>query len=244
MKDGLASAGISGAARNNSSALRGVPPGIIYHSVSNLRILQDPDVLGLVRSRPSVSSWPTDVPPPGLFILMFDDSQAVRQWAKSYVTTCSEVPMAVDHFVTGHEVALRTIFSIIAKTPNQQNSSILHIPSMQGETFPVTSFSLTSDPNEIWVGFCQVLRQIPTEAFLRSYGGADCRRVITGHLHDTGPRMYIKRPRMQSEANLFSFIRVCTYTKVHALSPQAVERQSLEWRDTRVPTGRIRCHQG
>lgn len=203
VKDGLASAGSSGAARNDS-ALRGVPPGIIYHIVSNLRILRDPDILALARSRPPVSSWPTDVPPPGLFILIFDESQAVRHWAKSFVMACSEIPMAEDHFVTGHEVALRTIFTLIAKTANQHNPIVLHIPSMEGETLPVGSFSLTSDPNEIWVGFGQILRQIPIGTILRSYGGADCRRVVTGHLHDTGPRMYIWFRCMQSAADCVS----------------------------------------
>lgn len=201
MKNGLASARISGASQNDSSALRSVPPAIIYHAVSNLRIFRDPDVLASVRSQPSVASWPTDVPPAGLFILMFDESQDVRQWAKSFVTTCSEIPMAEDHFITGHEVALRTIFNLIANTTNQRNPVVLHVPSMQGETFPVDSFSLTPDPNAIWVGFCQLLRQIPTETILRSYGGANCRRVVTGHLHDVGPRMYINFPCTQFAAN-------------------------------------------
>ncbi|KAG6376985.1 putative senataxin [Boletus reticuloceps] len=188
VKGGLASAGVSVAARNDSSALRAVPPGIIYHSVSNIRVLRDPDILRVMRSRPTVSSWPTDVPPPGLIILMFDESQAVRQWAKAFVAACSEIPMAEDHFVTGHEVALQTIFNLIAKTANQHDPAGLHAPLMEGETFPVGSFSFTSDPNEIWAGFCQVLRHIPPTTILRSYGGTDCRRVVTSHLHDTGPQ--------------------------------------------------------
>lgn len=202
MKDGLASAGISGSSRNDPSALRSVPPGIIYHAVSNLRIFRDPDVLAIVRSRPSVSRWPTDVPPPGLFILMFDESQDVRQWSKSFVTACSEIPMAEDHFVIGHEVALRTIFSLIAKITDQNHPVAPHITSMEEENFTIgSSFSSTLDPNEIWVGFCQVLRQIPTKVILRSYGGVDCRRVVTGHLHGVGSRMYIKLPCKQSTAD-------------------------------------------
>ncbi|KAF8443044.1 SEN1 N terminal-domain-containing protein [Boletus edulis BED1] len=188
VKGGLASAGVSVAARNDSSALRAVPPGIIYHSVSNIRVLRDPDILGVIRSRPMVSSWPTDVPPPGLIILMFDESQAVRQWAKAFIAACSEIPMAEDHFVTGHEVALQTILNLIAKTANQHDPAGLHAPLLEGETFPVGSFSFTSDSNEIWAGFCQVLRHIPPKTILRSYGGTDCRRVVTSHLHDTGPQ--------------------------------------------------------
>jgi len=237
VKDGLASAGII----TDSSALRGVPPGIIYHTVSNLRILRDPDVLALIRSRPSVSSWPTDVPPPGLFILMFDESQAVQLWVKSFVTACSEIPMAADHFVTGHELALRTIFLLIA---SQHNPVELHTPSTEEETILLGSFSLTSDPKEIWVGFCQVLRQIPTKAMLGSYGGADCRRIVTSHLHDTGPRTYVNSPYRSSRLIGFSFIRVCPYSKVHAHSPQAPEYWTLEWRGSRVSAGRVRCHQG
>ena len=190
VKDGLASAGIV-TARNDSSTLRNASPGLLYHAVSNLRIIQDPDVLELVRSRPSVSNWPTDVPPPGLFVLIFDEAQHVRQWSRSFMRSCSEVPMAEHHFVPGHEVALRSILSLIAKTANR-SPVVSHFPSVEGETFPIGSaFSSTSDPDEIWFGFCQVLRQIPTNVVLRKYGGADCRSIVTGHLHDTGPRMYM-----------------------------------------------------
>lgn len=217
VKDGLASAGISGNSRNNLSAFRTVQPGVIYHAVSNLHVLRDPDILALIRSRPSVASWPTDVPPPGLFILMFDESQDVRQWSRSFATACSEIPMAECHFVTGHELALRTVFSLIAKTTNQHNLVALHTPLVEADIG--FSFPSTLDPSEIWVGFCQVLRQIPTEVILRLYDGVNCRRVVTGHLHHVGPRMHIELPCKQSASDWFSFIRVRADTKVHAFSP-------------------------
>ena len=149
---------------------------------------------------------------------MFDESQNVRQWSKSFVTACSETPMTGDHFITGHEVALRTIFNLIARTTNQDDPVTFHTPSVEGQTFLVgSSFFSTSDPNEVWVGFCQVLRQIPTEVMLRAYGGIDCRRVVTGHLHDVGSRMRITLVCKQNAADRFSSIRVCAYTKMHAL---------------------------
>ncbi|KAF9242609.1 SEN1 N terminal-domain-containing protein [Melanogaster broomeanus] len=190
VKESLALAGIKNATQNNASALRNLPPATLYHAVSNLRILQDPNVLALVRSRPSIPSWPTDVPPPGLLVLMFDASQDVRQWAKSFVTGCSEVPVAEGHFVAGHEQALQIIFGLLAKTAGQRDSvniSMLTIHSMEELSFPAGSLSFTSDPLELWIGFCQILRHIPTETLLRRYGGVDCRRVVTGHLHDVGP---------------------------------------------------------
>ncbi|KAF8843323.1 hypothetical protein BDN67DRAFT_945625 [Paxillus ammoniavirescens] len=189
VKDGLLLAGIKGAIQNNASALRNVPPATLYHAVSNLRILRDHDILGLIRSRPSVSSWPTDVSPPGLLVLMFDESQEVRQWAKSIVTACSEVPMAEGRFVTGHEQALQVIFGQLAKTAGRHdpaNTSLLTLLSLEEGSCPVGSFSFTSDPQELWIGFCQVLRHIPTYAMTRRYGGPDFRRLVTGHLHDVG----------------------------------------------------------
>ncbi|KIJ64432.1 hypothetical protein HYDPIDRAFT_187805 [Hydnomerulius pinastri MD-312] len=191
VKEVLARAGIQNGSQSNASALRNVPPAILYHAVSNLRVLRDSDVLCLLRSRPSVSSWPSDVPPPGLLVLMFDENQDVRQWAKSLVSGCSEVPMAECHFVAGHEQALRIIYSLLAKTAVQRDpfsTSMLTIPSVDGVATLAENFSFTSDPEELWIGFCQVLRQIPTETMLKSYGGADCRRVVTGHLHDVGPQ--------------------------------------------------------
>ncbi|KAF9220939.1 hypothetical protein BS17DRAFT_786249 [Gyrodon lividus] len=191
VNDGLLLSGTKGVTRNNASILRNVSPAILYHAVSNLRILQDPNILGLIRSRPSISSWPTDVPPPGLLVLMFDESQDVRQWTRSFVTACSEVPIEGGHFVAGHERALRIIFGLLAKTTGQYgpaNTSMSTILSVEDRRFPVGSFSFTSDPQELWIGFCQVLRHIPTDTVLRQYGEADCRRVVTGHLHDVGPQ--------------------------------------------------------
>ncbi|KIK99636.1 hypothetical protein PAXRUDRAFT_822556 [Paxillus rubicundulus Ve08.2h10] len=189
VKDRLLFTGIKGAIQNNASALRTVPPAILYHAVSNLRILRDPNILGLIRSRPSTSSWPTDVPPPGLLVLMFDESQEVRQWAKSIVTSCSEVPIVEGHFVTGHEQALQAIFGQLAKTVGRHdpaNTSLLTLLSLEEGSFPAGSFSFTSDPQELWIGFCQVLRHIPTYAMMRRHGGPDFRRLVTGHLYDVG----------------------------------------------------------
>ncbi|KAH7885389.1 SEN1 N terminal-domain-containing protein [Phlebopus sp. FC_14] len=191
VKDALARAGIKTSILSDPNTLRNVSPAVPYHAVSNIRILRDGSVLRLIRSRPVTSDWPTDVPPPGLLILMFDESRDVRQWARSFVSGCSEVPMAENHFVTGHDLAIRAISSVIAKTTSRENwtnTSVLTVPLVEAESSLADSFSFTSDPREIWQGLYQVLRLIPSEILSKSSGGTDYRRLVTGHLHDSGPQ--------------------------------------------------------
>ncbi|KAI6122505.1 SEN1 N terminal-domain-containing protein [Pisolithus croceorrhizus] len=157
---------------------------VLYHMVSNLRILRDPTVMSVIRSRPSTSSWPKDVPPPGLLILLFDESREVRQWARS-------VPMPEARFATGHEVALQAIFSLLTKARGEASSSrstALPAPTVESAPEVLRSIAVVSDPRELWIGYSQVLRLLPNQVLLKAYGGVDCRRMVIGHLHDVGPQ--------------------------------------------------------
>ncbi|KAI6044781.1 SEN1 N terminal-domain-containing protein [Pisolithus marmoratus] len=190
VKDALTKAGINSAPAG-ADALRKLPPAVLYHMVSNLRILRDPTVMNVIRCRPSTSSWPKDVPPPGFLILLFDESKEVRQWARSFISSCTEVPMPEARFVTGHEITLHAIFNLLTRAKGEASSSrstALTVPTVESAPEVLRSVMVTSDPRELWIGYSQVLRLLPNEVLLKTYNGVDCRRMVIGHLHDVGPQ--------------------------------------------------------
>ena len=151
---------------------------VLYHMVSNMRVFRDPQILSLVRACPSISGWPSDPPPPGLFVLLMDESPDVRQWAKAQVIKSTQVPMLESQFVAGHELALQAVISAVSL-------------SRKGEVVVTDSTSpyfFSSDPTQLWSGFSQILRHVPTEVLAKPSQGMDCKRIVMGHLHDVGPR--------------------------------------------------------
>ncbi|KAG2155818.1 SEN1 N terminal-domain-containing protein [Suillus bovinus] len=157
-------------------ACRTPPQPLLYHIVSNMRVFRDPRVLPLIRACPPISTWPLDPPPPGLFVLVMDESSAVRHWAKAQITKSTQVPMLEHQFVAGHELALQAVTRALTL-------------SREGEvttTDSIISNSFSSDSSELWAGFSQILRHIPTEVLAKSSGGIGYRRIVTGHLHDIG----------------------------------------------------------
>ncbi|KAL4081054.1 SEN1 N terminal-domain-containing protein [Scleroderma citrinum] len=179
VKDALSRAGV-----------RGVPPAVVYHILSNIRILRDPTILSLIRSRPSLSTWPNDVPPPGLLVLRFDESQEVRQWARTLISSCTEIPVAEEHFVAGHELALQTVFCLLSDTRREvtHDLSMLPVPTVESTSELLKAITFTSDLRELWIGYSQVLRIVPDQVLLKSYSSVNCRKVVVGHLHDVGPQ--------------------------------------------------------
>ncbi|OAX44312.1 hypothetical protein K503DRAFT_861544 [Rhizopogon vinicolor AM-OR11-026] len=153
-----------------------VPQPLLYHMVSNMSVFRDPRVLSLIRTCPPISDWPPDPPPPGLFVLVVDESPDVRQWAKGQIVKSTQVPMLEHQFVAGHELALQVVIS--ALTSSREGTATL--------TDSSSLYSLSSDPTEVWSGFSQILRHIPMEVLAKSSEGINCRRVVTGHLHDVG----------------------------------------------------------
>lgn len=160
-----------------------VPQPVLYHMVSNMRVFRDPRVLSLIRACPPISDWPLDSPPPGLFVLVMDESPDVRQWAKAQMIKSNQVPMLEHQFVTGHELALQAVIS--ALTLSCEGKATLT------ESALPYSYSFSSDSTELWHGFSQILRHVPTEALAKSFDGMDCRRIVIGHLHDVGRREFI-----------------------------------------------------
>ncbi|KAG2359476.1 SEN1 N terminal-domain-containing protein [Suillus spraguei] len=152
-----------------------VPQPVLYHIVSNMRVFRDPRVLSFIRGCPPISAWPLDSPPPGLFVLVMDESPAVRQWAKAQIIKSTQVPMLEHQFVTGHELALQAVIDALMLSRDGEGTTDSAIPQ-----------SFSSDASELWAGFSQILRHLPTEILAKSSKGFGYRRIVTGHLHDIG----------------------------------------------------------
>lgn len=159
-----------------------VPQPVSYHIVSNMRVFRDPRVLPLIRACPPTSTWPLDPPPPGLFVLLMDESSAVRQWAKAQIIKSTQVPMLEHQFVSGHESALQAVISALSLSREGEGTTT---------TYSTILNSSSSDSSELWAGFSQFLRYLPTEVLAKSSEGIGCRRIVTGHLHDIGRREFI-----------------------------------------------------
>ncbi|KAG1742367.1 SEN1 N terminal-domain-containing protein [Suillus paluster] len=153
-----------------------VPQPVLYHMVSNMRVFRDPRVFSLIRACPPISDWPLVPPPPGLFILVMDGSSDVRQWAKAQITKSTQVPMLEHQFVAGHELTLEAVISALTMSCEGQGTT----------TDSVLPYMFSSDSSELWAGFSQILRHLPTEVLAKSSEGMGCRRIVTGHLHDIG----------------------------------------------------------
>jgi senataxin len=146
-----------------------------------MRVFRDPRVLPLIRACPPISTWPLDPPPPGLFVLVMDESSVVRQWAKAQIIKSTQVPMLEHQFVVGHELALQEVIN--ALTLSREGEAVMTDSAI------LNSFS--SDSSELWAGFSQILRHLPIEVLAKSSKGIGYRRIVTGHLHDIGRREFI-----------------------------------------------------
>lgn len=182
--DGLAACHITpeGLTAPTKLTLLDAPPALIYLALWNLDVLCDNRVLLIFANHapPSASPLlPPDPPPPGLFFLLFHESPLVSRWAKAQLMRCQRAPMSMDKFVGPYLTALAAVEHAltIAKPATKSDSRL---------TFP-----FSQDPASIWSGFMSALRLLPRE-YLKSgkWTPLDLSHIVTGHLHDTGPRTY------------------------------------------------------
>jgi senataxin len=176
-------------------SLSNAPSAVVYHIVCNLHIMRDPHILSIIHGHPPsdlLPGWPTDPPPAGMLILLVDESPQVRQWAKGQVSKCKIVPIPREKFVGGFAVAIDTIsHAVSAYTRIHGFCKPAAVTATLDNTVSAacSTFSYVSDPVDLWSGFCAFLRLIPPELLTSSsHHNVDLRRLVTGHLHDTGPR--------------------------------------------------------
>lgn len=196
----LSHAGItSGIANNNPQpALSNVPPAVVYHMVSNLDILQDTRILSIIHTYPlsdSLPGWPTDPPPPGILILTMDEKAEVQQWAKSIISNCRVVPIPKEKFVGAYSIAMDAVAHAISTGTQTRNNSAMVTSSLNSTIIMAPgifrNFPYSRDSANLWSGFCAFLRLVPPEMLTsNAHHNVDLRRLVTGHLHDTGPRQY------------------------------------------------------
>ncbi|KAI0761963.1 SEN1 N terminal-domain-containing protein [Trametes elegans] len=170
---------ITGQANDSGRTLAEAPPAVTYLLLTYLHMLQDERIAALLHSfcpKAPVKSWPTDIPPPVLLALLFDETSEVRSWAQKQSTLCEVAPIPMENFVSAHSVILKAaVQSIASSSPLVQSL---------GEGFKLT---FVADVPSLWSSFTTLLRFVPVELFRSSKTfEADIRHVVIGHLHDTG----------------------------------------------------------
>lgn len=165
--------------QSNSTTTRplsNIHPAVVYRMVSNWTIFKDARVFSAIHKNPPINylpTWPRDPLPPGMFLLLMNSNPTVRQWAEAHAAKCTIVPMSNDEFVGPYIDVIEIIGRHL--TDPFLNSSL--------------PFEFATNPIDLWSGFRVALRQIPIDALgsnTRQY--SDFRRIVTKHLHDTGPR--------------------------------------------------------
>ncbi|KAF8270773.1 SEN1 N terminal-domain-containing protein [Lactarius quietus] len=156
------------------------PPALVYLALSNLDVLFDNRVLSIIAAYTPPSeftSWPLDLPPPGLFYLSLHQNPPIRRWAELQIMRCQHTPMPSETFVGSYLTAFGAVVDVLTK--NKTTSTLSSSP-----TFP-----LTQDPASIWSGFVHIVRLLPRKCLKQGECfSVDLCHVVAGHLHDTGPQ--------------------------------------------------------
>lgn len=195
----LSRAGISSDVSNNHSrsTLSNAPSAVVYHMVCNLQILRDPRMLSIIHAHPPsdlLLGWPTDPPPAGLLILLVDENSQVRRWAKTQISKCKITPIPLEKFVGAYTIVIDAVaHAVSAGTHGNASSNPATVVSIDNTAIETSglfgTFSYVTDPGDLWSGFCALLRLIPPELLTSSpHHNVDLRHLVTGHLHDIGPR--------------------------------------------------------
>jgi senataxin len=144
----------------------------MYHLCSNPVIQKSPkfsQIEQILESHPPqepYSDWPTDVPPPGLFLLMMSSSPTLSTWASRQLHTYQTTPIPVEHFAP------------------------IYVETLQETTNQVASTEQTvSDETALWTSYSNILRYVPPPFLKPSASfGTDIRRIVLSHLSDVGNR--------------------------------------------------------
>jgi senataxin len=169
--------------QSTTKTLSDIHPAVVYRMVCNWTIFSNPKILSAIYSSSLIGpllGWPTDPLPPGMFVLLMSDRSSVRQWAVNQALQCTTVPMSDDLFVGSYLQAIEAVVYALTLSEPSHSDHALKKP------FP---FSVARDPSLLWSGFSIILRHIPVVALAsNTRHHVDIRHIVTGHLHDTGPR--------------------------------------------------------
>jgi senataxin len=176
----------------HQKTLSDAPSSTVYHMVSNLRILQDPRIIVVIRSFPPAvpfPDWPINPLPAGLLILTMDENPDVQAWAKAQAFKSQGTPIPIDQFTQPYRIVVEAITEALTATRLQDHpdTSLTSLNTAVGRI----EFSFTSKPVEQWAAFSAVLRLIPRELLTSSTWRVVIRRIVTGHLHNIGPGQWL-----------------------------------------------------
>ncbi|TFY66727.1 hypothetical protein EVG20_g4365 [Dentipellis fragilis] len=170
-----------------SRSLTDAPPAVVYHLVANIHVLRNSGIQSILQAYPpsnAISAWPSEPVPPGIFLLLLHQDQAIRQWARLHVARCRTAPMAMEKFVDTYPLVSDTMMHVVSLAGGNPTTS-------GGPTtaFPVQTFAFSQEPAVLWSGFVTALRMFPTEMLKPRQGtGFNLTHFVIGHLHDTGPQ--------------------------------------------------------
>jgi senataxin len=184
----LEHAGILSKQHDALKTLSAAPSSTVYHIVSNLRILQDPRIIAVIRSFPPAvpfPDWPINPLPAGLLILTMDENPDVQAWAKAQASKSQGTPIPIDQFTQPYRIVIEAITEALtaARLQDHFNTSLTSLNATVGRI----EFSFTSKPAEQWAAFSAVLRLIPRELLASSTWRVVIRPIVTGNLHSIGP---------------------------------------------------------
>lgn len=176
-------------------SLSKAPPAVLYRAVCNLRLLQDEQILGILRAHtPSepVAGWPNSPPPAGILLLLMTENENVRRWAKAQVAKFTHAVMAKEQFTNGYVA----IIQAVAHSISADAAGFTEILGALGTASLVPTkehlgFPFSKSPVDLWAGIYDFISFVPPARLVA--GGprdVDLRRLVIGHLHDVGPRQY------------------------------------------------------
>ncbi|KAI0720479.1 SEN1 N terminal-domain-containing protein [Cerioporus squamosus] len=165
--------------RDSGRTLADAPPPVTFLMLTYLQMLEDDRIATLLHTyfpHAPVKSWPTDIPPPVLLALLFDDTAEVRSWAQKQCTLCEVAPTPMENFLPAHTTVLKAVATAIASSRPLRDCFASEY-----------KLSLLQDQTTIWTSWTTLLRFVPIELFRSSRSfDLDLRHIIIGHLHDTG----------------------------------------------------------
>ncbi|KAI0335924.1 hypothetical protein GY45DRAFT_1316694 [Cubamyces sp. BRFM 1775] len=188
--------------------LADAPAAVTFLILTYLHMLQDTRIIALLHlfcPRDLVKTWPSDIPPPVLLALAFDDVSEVRSWAQKQTTICEVAPIPMENFLPAHSMVLKAATECIASSRS--------MGECLGSEYKL---AFVTDVPSRWSSYTTLLRFIPIELFRSSKSfDLDVRHIVIGHLHDTG--------------NHFIDVLKCFVIVLRRMGPDIWQGEGPEW---------------
>lgn len=180
----MVTADLSAISLTSSKGLPNALAPLFYRIASNWTIFTDPNAFSILRQLALsgyAGDWPKDYLAPGLFILLMDSNDKIRQWAQNHAARYF-TPMPNGKF-TGAYINVLEVIGRAMQMP--KDSLATHLVAQSPELAP---FSFTPDLLQLSTGFRLFLRFVPIERLKSSHQQISLWRIVSGHLHDNGPQ--------------------------------------------------------